>query len=389
MNQQPSNQGHQLGILLRIGLRDLWRRPLYLAAILASFIFLSMIVTSLFSLREGLISALESSAEPGLYFAQSKDSSAELSSTITRTQAAQLSRLPGMVALSPEWVVLARLSPEKTEKEYLVRGVTPAAFTLLNAKSGEPLVKLTRGRLFQPGQNELLVGTSLARHYPAFRPGETIRLHEHNWKIVGEFSTGGSPRQSEFLADLEHIRTLWGAGLDYNLVAFTGSASYAGHYQQAMAGSLSDRVTISDSRTHYAGGSEGLSQMLLGFGLLFSLLAAVSVTVGIIALCESLIVNQQDQLAMLLLLGFGRVIGASYLCQIVLLGLTGSLAGSLLSMLLFNGITFTTFDHARELVFPLVVSGRIQIISVAYGVFVSFIASLFVLRAIGAATKGK
>ncbi|MEJ5174701.1 hypothetical protein, partial [Erwinia sp. MYb416] len=127
----------------------------------------------------------------------------------------------------------------------------------------------------------------------------------------------------------------------------------------------------------------------LGFGLLFSLLAAVSVTVGIIALCESLIVNQQDQLAMLLLLGFGRVIGASYLCQIVLLGLTGSLAGSLLSMLLFNGITFTTFDHARELVFPLVVSGRIQIISVAYGVLVSFIASLFVLRAIGAATKGK
>jgi len=45
MNLQPSNQGHQLGILLRIGLRDLWRRPLYLAAILASFIFLSMIVT--------------------------------------------------------------------------------------------------------------------------------------------------------------------------------------------------------------------------------------------------------------------------------------------------------------------------------------------------------
>ena len=388
MNLQPSNQGHQLAVLLRIGLRNLWRRPLYLAAILTSFIFLSMIVTSLFSLREGLISALESSAEPGLYFAQSKDSSAELTSTITRTQAAQLSRLPGVIALSPEWVVLARLSPDNTEKEYLVRGVTPAAFTLLNANS-LPLLRLTSGRLFQPGQNELLVGASLAQHYPAFRPGATIRLHEREWKIVGEFSTGGSPRQSEFLADLEHIRTSWGAGLDYNLVAFTGSASDAREYQQAMAGSLSDRVTISDSRTHYAGGSEGLSQMLLGFGLLFSLLAAISVTAGIIALCESLIANQQDQLAMLLLLGYGRIIGASYLCQIVLFGLAGALAGSLLSMLLFNGITFTTFDHARELVFPLVVSVRIQIISVAYGVLVSFIASLFVLRAISAATKGK
>ncbi|WP_147199345.1 ABC transporter permease [Pantoea sp. CCBC3-3-1] len=388
MNLQPSNQGHQLAVLLRIGLRNLWRRPLYLAAILTSFIFLSVIVTSLFSLREGLISALESSAEPGLYFAQSKDSSAELTSTITRTQAAQLSRLPGVIALSPEWVVLARLSPDNTEKEYLVRGVTPAAFTLLNANS-LPLLRLTSGRLFQPGQNELLVGASLAQHYPAFRPGATIRLHEREWKIVGEFSTGGSPRQSEFLADLEHIRTSWGAGLDYNLVAFTGSASDAREYQQAMAGSLSDRVTISDSRTHYAGGSEGLSQMLLGFGLLFSLLAAISVTAGIIALCESLIANQQDQLAMLLLLGYGRIIGASYLCQIVLPGLAGALAGSLLSMLLFNGITFTTFDHARELVFPLVVSVRIQIISVAYGVLVSFIASLFVLRAISAATKGK
>lgn len=389
MNQQSSGRGHQLAVLLGIGLRNLWRRPLYLTAILTSFIFLSVIVTTLFSLREGLISALESSAEPGLYFAQSKDSSSELTSTITRNQAAQLSRLPGVHTLSPEWVALVRLSPDTVEKEYLVRGVTPAAFTLLNASSGQPMVNIIRGRMFQPGQNELLVGASLAQHYPAFRIGATIRLHERDWKIVGEYATGGSPRQSEFITDLEHIRTIWGAGLDYNLVAFTGSNSQPSDFQQAMAGSLRDRVTISDSRTHYAGGSEGLSQVLLWFGLLFSLLAAISVTAGIIALCESLIANQQDQLAMLLLLGFGRVIGASYLCQIVLLGLAGALAGALLSMLLFNGITFTTFDHARELVFPLVVSSKMQMISVSYGVLVSFIASLFVLPAIRAATKGK
>ncbi|HHK8036923.1 TPA: hypothetical protein ACQVHY_002087 [Serratia marcescens] len=132
-----------------------------------------------------------------------------------------------------------------------------------------------------------------------------------------------------------------------------------------------------------------MGQVLLWFGLLFSLLAGVSVTAGIIALCESLIANQQDQLAITLLLGFGRVIDVSYLCQTLLLGLAGSSIGALLSMLLFNGITFTTFGHAHELVFPMMVSGKMQMISIAYGVFISFIASLFVLPAIRAATKGK
>lgn len=389
MNPRSSSKIHQLGILLGIGLRNLWRRPLYFTAILSSFIFLAVIVTSLFSLRAGLLGALESSAEPGLYFAQSKDSSSELTSTITRTQAAQLSRLPGLVAASPEWVVLVRLRPDNVEKEYLVRGVTPAAFTLMNANNGQPLVTLTRGRAFQPGQNELVVGASLARHYPAFHVGETIRLHDRDWKIVGEFTTGGSPRQSEFMADLEHIRTSWGAGLDYNLVALTSNVTSVEQLQQAIQGTLNDRVAISDSRTYYAGSSEGLGQVLLWFGLLFSLLAGVSVTAGIIALCESLIANQQDQLAITLLLGFGRVIDVSYLCQTLLLGLAGSSIGALLSMLLFNGITFTTFGHAHELVFPMMVSGKMQMISIAYGVFISFIASLFVLPAIRAATKGK
>lgn len=389
MNLLSSSRGHQLCVLLGIGLRNLWRRPLYLTAILTSFVFLSVIVTTLFSVREGLLSGLESNAEPDLYFAQSKDSSSELTSTITRNQAAQLSRVPSVITVSPEWVVLVRLSPDKVEKEYMVRGVTSAAFTLLNASSGQPMINIIRGRKFHPGQNELLVGASLAEHYPAFRIGAMIRIQGNDWKIVGEFSTGGSPRQSEFITDLEHIRTSWGAGLDYNLVAFTGSSSHASDYQQALAGSLSDRVIINDSRTHYAGDSKGLEQVLLWFGLLFSLLAAISVTAGIIALCESLIANQQDQLAMMLLLGFGRVIAASYLCQIVVLGLVGALAGALLSRLLFNGITFTTFDHARELVFPLVVSSKMQMISVSYGVLVSFIASLFVLPAISAATKGK
>ncbi|WP_448196465.1 hypothetical protein, partial [Raoultella planticola] len=60
MNPRSSSKIHQLGILLGIGLRNLWRRPLYFTANLYSFIFLAVIVTSLFSLRAGLIGALES-----------------------------------------------------------------------------------------------------------------------------------------------------------------------------------------------------------------------------------------------------------------------------------------------------------------------------------------
>ncbi|MBF4190132.1 hypothetical protein ISX56_29360, partial [Serratia ureilytica] len=62
-------------------------------------------------------------------------------------------------------------------------------------------------------------------------------------------------------------------------MALTSNVTSVEQLQQAIQGTLNDRVAISDSRTYYAGSSEGLGQVLLWFGLLFSLLARLWVGV--------------------------------------------------------------------------------------------------------------
>lgn len=46
--------------------------------------------------------------------------------------------------------------------------------------------------MFAPGTAELVVGESVLREFDGFELGQSIRLGNNDWIIVGVFSTGGS-----------------------------------------------------------------------------------------------------------------------------------------------------------------------------------------------------
>src|SRR5205814_10145879 len=67
-----------------------------------------------------------------------------------------------------------------TDANVPFRGVQPAAPTVRGN------VKVTQGRMFEPGRNEVIAGVSAAREFAGLDVGKTIKLGRTEWNVVGD-----------------------------------------------------------------------------------------------------------------------------------------------------------------------------------------------------------
>jgi len=371
-------------VLVVIYLRQLLRKPFYLAAIVLSFTVVMAAVVMTFAVREGLRATLDASSQPGWYFMINAHANTELMSQVTRAQALNLEQLrdadtPHARAYSAELAVLTRQKVEGRDKELIVRGVTDAAFTLLNPVSGADYVQVIEGRRFEPDKNEVIVGVSLREHYPDFAIGNTILLKGQPWKIVGVFASGGSVRESEFWSDLVHLRTDYGLAPVYSVIAFAGPPGSAARYNATLAGLEKETLTIRDSREHYAGQAQDLIDLVMYFGLAFAVLVGIVAATGVAALIESLLMDSADDLRVLALIGFGRERLVAHIALIGLLGLAGGVLGLFFCLLLFSGMTFTTYSQSRELAFSISINRDVIGASLAYCIVLGIAAAALVV----------
>jgi putative ABC transport system permease protein len=371
-------------VLAGIYFRQLLRKPVYLAAMVLSFAVVMAAVVLTFAVREGLRSTLNASVQPGWYFMINAHANTELMSQVTRTQALYLDRLhdadgPQRRTSSAEVALLARQTVEGGAKEFIVRGVTDAAFSLKNPISGADYVDIVQGRRFAPDHNEVIVGESLRRHYPEFAIGKRITLRGQPWTIVGSFTSGGSVRESEFWSDMVQLRTDYGLAPVYSVVAFGGPADAAAAYNATLTDVEKDTLTVRDSREHYAGQAQGLIELVMYFGLTFAALAGIVAVTGVAALMESLLMNHAADMHVLALMGYGRERLVAHVAQIGLVGCAGGLLGLAVCLAAFSGMTFTTYSQSRELAFAISISGRVVVASLAYCAVLGLVAAALVV----------
>ena len=76
-----------------------------------------------------------------------------------------------------------------------LRGVGPAGLAI------NKQLRLTSGRMFRPGADELIVGRKAAAEYAGLGVGSHIALRGVDWTVVGEFEDGGGIGETEMLTD--------------------------------------------------------------------------------------------------------------------------------------------------------------------------------------------
>lgn len=294
-------------------------------------------------------------------------SEAELNSTMSSEAVRLLEEAPGIARdekglpiTSPELYVVvgANRRAGGGEANVSLRGVTERAPQL------RPGFKISSGRMFEPGTNEMIVGAGVLREFRGFDLDTTLQLGGSAWKVVGVFEVPGTVFDSELWADLPVVQSLFNRGP--TVQALRARLESPGAIAQMKAFVDSEprlQVDVKTEKEHFAGEAQSL-QYLVIFGWALAITLAFGALAGALNTMYAAVEARSKELATLRAIGFGGLpafIGA--MTESLVLAVAGGLVGAGAAYLLFNGLTASTLGGGfTQVVFDFNI-GPAQVIS--------------------------
>ena len=175
-------------------IRSLLRRPVSSAMTMLGVALVVGVFIAMLALANGFKMALIRTGSPDNVLVLRKGADSELSSGISRDNAAIISALPqvardagGRPLASPEVFVPMNLDAAGGGDRLVVaRGINVEAFQVRHN------LRIVEGRAFTPGRDEVIIGTAIAPLLAHGAVGDTIHFAGRGWLVAGHFSSGGS-----------------------------------------------------------------------------------------------------------------------------------------------------------------------------------------------------
>jgi putative ABC transport system permease protein len=339
------------------------------------------VLLSILALVNGLRTTLESSGDPLQIVVLRKGSESELVSNFTRTQFQDLKFKPGIAAgkdgqplASLEIVTVINLASidNPDGANLTVRGVPAAGIEM------RPAVHIARGRWFQQGRRELVVGSSVAARYPDAQIGKKIQFGRGMWDVVGVMDAGRGAQGSEIWGDLNQVSSdlqrleVLSSALVRATDAVTATAliNDINNDQRLNMSALSEKAYY-DLQTRSA-----LPIEYIGFFV--AIVMAVGSSFAAMNTMYAAVARRAREIGTLRVLGFSKgSILVSFFVESVLLAGLGGVLGCLL-VLPLNGIT-TGIGNSNfsETAFNFHVSPQIMLTGIGFAIVLGAIGGLF------------
>ncbi len=327
------------------------------------------VLAGIMALVNGLRSALVVTANPLHVIIMRQGSTAELTSIVDDAKFQTIKFLEGIETIDGEpmashelvtVVALPLKDPPGEEVNVNVRGISP-----MGRKMREG-VSLLRGRWYEAGRHEVVVGRGIESVHTSASIGDKIRIGRNDWEIVGILDGGKSGYNSEIWGD-SNATTL---DLDRGS---TRSSVLVRAKDDVAVQSLINRVET-DQRLlmeglretdYYARQTESATPVQ-GLGIFVAIIMAVGSSFAAMNTMYAAVARRSKEVGVLRLLGFSRwSILFCFMLESLLLSLLGGLLGCLL-ILPLNGLesrmgNLITFSHMtfEFQVSPLILAGGV------------------------------
>jgi putative ABC transport system permease protein len=250
--------------------------------------------------------------------------------------------------VTTEVVVVAPfpLAATGTDANVQVRGVSPNVLTVRKN------VKIAKGRIFQPGLAELIVGKNATNSYAGLTVGNTVNFGGGHWQVVGVFDAGGSAFDSEVWADARVLDDVYKRPSNIFQSA-TVHLTSADAFQQFKDAVTSDRrlnLDVTREIDYYAKQSTRMTQLITILGGLVAFVMAIGAVFGALNTMYSAVADRGREIATMRALGFGAAaVVFSFLVEALLIAFVGGAIGCI-AVLPLNGLTtgamnWQTFSH--------------------------------------------
>jgi putative ABC transport system permease protein len=227
-----------------------------------------------------------------------------------------------------------------TDANVQVRGVSP------NVLSVRKFVKIVKGRMFNSGLNELIVGKNAATTYRGLTVGNNIDFAGGHWQVVGEFDAGGSAFDSEIWCDSQIFNEVLQrpANIFQSATVHLASPSDFQEFKDTVTKDPRMNVDVWREVDYYAKQSTTMTKLITVLGGLVAAIMAVGAVFGALNTMYSAVAERGREIATMRAVGFSswNVI-LSFLFEAIVISFLGGVIGCL-AVLPLNGLTTSTMN---------------------------------------------
>ncbi len=336
----------QIGAITATTLRSLPARWGVAVVVVICLAGVSGVMISMLAMADGLERTYRSAGRPDRVIVLSTGETTEGTSGITRDQLPAVLNAPGL-ARGPDGAPLASVERYTTstlafahrdgDGGLIVRGVSAGVLDV------RPEARITSGRMFKAGLNELVVGRAAQQQFRGLDLGAEVSLSGVTWKVVGVLESDGSALESEVWGDVEVVMTAYHQPAYSSVLAKLVSPDAFTSYKDALTGNPALSHTPKREADYLAAQSGLLGVAMRFIGYLVASIMALGALFAAVNTMYASIEARSVEIGTLRAIGFGAApIVASVLLEGLVLCLAGAVTGSAIAWLLFNGYTAST-----------------------------------------------
>ena len=341
------------------------------------------VLVSVLSIAEGIRTTMSNTGSRDSAIVLRTGSDAEMTSILMREDldaikdAPGIARRPGVGALaSAELFVVVDLvkASTGTTANAPLRGVEPAAFAVRD-------FKMIKGRRFEPGRNEVVVGRAASAEYRGLDVGAELKLGPNRWTIVGIFDAGGTVPDSELWCDAGVLAPLYRRGNSRQAVyvRLTSPEAYTA-FKDRLTTDPRVKLKVMREQEYYAGQAQMLSGTIEMIGGIIGVLMGIGALFVAIITMYSAVASRTREIATLRALGFrGGPVVISVLVESMMLALVGGAVGAAVAYFAFNGYEAATMNwqNMSSIGFAFRVTPALLVLGVGWALVLGLLGGVF------------
>ena len=372
----------QVGAIAKFGLMSIPQRRGAVSATIIGIAGAVLVLVGVLSIAAGFRRTMLASGAPDAAIVLRSGADTEMVSGFNRSETRLIADAPGVARnaagplASAELFVIINLPKRSTHTDANVplRGVEAAALAVRDN------LRLTAGRMFAWGRNEVVVGAGAAREFAGLEVGGTIKVGRESWPVVGVFTANGGVAESEIWTDARVLQDAYHRGDSFQSVyARLNSAAAFSSFKDALTSNPQLSVKVLRQSEHYAEQSEAITRLITTLGFLIAFLMAIGAVFGALNTMYSAVAVRTREIGTLRALGFGSgAVIAALMIESLLLALLGGSVGGGLAYLAFNNLHAATMNWQSfsQVAFAFAVTPQLLLQGVVWATLIGLLGGL-------------
>lgn len=378
------NLTRQLSAVMLTSMYTLRRRLGTSLVIVVGVAIVVAVLTSILAMATGLTRSVGATGRDDRAIVLRAGSSGEATSILMRDDVNTVLNAPGIAkAPNGKQLVSAESLASATVKHKTETGVADVAVSLRGVGTDVLAVRremrITEGRVFEPGKFELIVGQTAARRYD-LQPGKTLNLRGGDWRIVGIYSSGGDAHESELMTDRDTLATALRWSHYHSVIVQLESAGALARFKQFLSNNPAVSVDVMRESEYFEQQSKSIGKLVFVAAYVLGVIMGIGAVFAALNTMYGSVSVRAQEIAILRALGYGgELIVFSVVVEAIVLTLLGSAFGLALAWYLLNGKELSTgFGGLNtQLVFDVRMTPETAVAGVVVALIIGLAGSLF------------